>query len=229
MVRMEKSEFEIAILEDDADIAKLMELSLKSQGYKIRTYPRPLAFLDEYAKNKPNLLLLDLNLPEMKGEEVLSKIRNEYHDDELQIIIVSAKNLLENKIEGLELGADDYISKPFEVLELISRVNAKARRVLNAEAIRFGDYLLSPSRRELLYKNEPVRLTYTEFELLLYLASKKDKVITREELFAKLWGSDAGYESRVLDVHIKDLRKKIGDKDAKLIETVYGVGYRWNG
>lgn len=226
---MEKSELLIDILEDDADISRLMNLALKSQGYEIRTFDRPTAFLEDYAKKKPNILLLDLMLPEMKGEEVLRKIREEYHDDSLQILIVSAKTLLENKIEGLELGADDYISKPFEVLELISRVNSKARRILTSENIRFGDFTLIPGRRELFEKETPVRLTYTEFELLLFFATNKNKVITRDELFKKLWGNDACYESRVLDVHIKDLRKKLGDKDGKLIETVYGVGYRWNG
>lgn len=226
---MEKKDLLVDILEDDKDIARLIELALKSQGYRTESFALPSAFLAAYQKERPALLLLDLNLPEMKGEEVLKKIRNEYQDADTQILIVSAKTLLEDKIEGLSLGADDYIEKPFDLLELITRVNAKARRILGEEQIRFGDFLLLPARRELLENGEPVKLTYTEYEILTYLIQHKKEVAGREGILSALWGGDGHYESRVLDVHIKDLRKKLHDKDGKLIETVYGLGYRWNG
>lgn len=226
---MEKKDLLIDVLEDDGDIRRLLELSLRSQGYQVEGFALPSAFLLSYEKRRPSLLLLDLNLPEMKGEEVLTRIRNVYRDSDTQILIVSAKNLLEDKIEGLSLGADDYIEKPFELLELISRVEAKARRIQGDNAIHFGDFTLVPSRRELLEKDKPVKLTYTEYEILLYLIEHKDEVSSRDNILSALWGGEGHYESRVLDVHIKDLRKKLRDKDGQYIETVYGVGYRWNG
>lgn len=221
-----KNNYLIYSLEDDKDISHIIELALKKQGYLIQCFNDPSSFFESFNKEHPNMVLLDLMLPEMSGEEVLKKIRASNKNDDVQVIIISAKNLIINKIDGLDLGADDYISKPFDVLELISRVNAHARRALNRPIFTCKWVSIDTSKGIATAHDKEIKLTNTEYEMLLYLMKNSDRIISRSELFNFIWGTEALYESRVLDVHMKEIRKKIEDRNQDLIETVYGVGYR---
>lgn len=212
-------------IEDDKNIAHLIYVALSKQGYKVESFSDGESFLERFEKQKPNLILLDMMLPNIQGDEILKKIRSFDENDDIQIIIVSANRMVMDKIDGLDLGADDYIEKPFDILELMSRVNSKARRFLKNRKIRIGNFTLDLKRHEFLIGNEKVQLTNKEFEIIALLLKKKGEVVSRDELFHAIWGSDI-VESRTIDMHIKSLRQKIGDSDGTIIQSIYGIGYK---
>lgn len=218
----------IAIVEDDKEIARLEQLSLEKDGYAIQLYPNGTSFLASLESEIPDLVILDLMLPDIQGLDLLKKLRSLPSASETDVIIVSAKGLVSDKVEGLDLGADDYLEKPFSVLELSSRVKARFRKKGKpANVISFGRFTLDEKRHVVLDQDQKeVPLTKTEWDLLLFLLRHANEAVSRETLFASLWGQ-GDYESRTLDVHILSLRKKLGDSEAKLIETVYGFGYRF--
>lgn len=222
---MENNNFLIYSIEDDPNISHLINIALTKQGYTIKSFVKFSEFKEEFNKVKPNMVLLDLMLPEISGEEILKKIREKDEYDDIEIIIISAKNLTINKVDGLDLGADDYLSKPFDVLELISRVNARSRRHLKKKKSTIRGYYFDLKNKTLSKDGEEIKLTNGEATILFELFKHLGETVKREDLFIALWGEDTCYETRILDAHIKEIRRKLGD-DKDLIETVYGNGYK---
>lgn len=214
-------------VEDDHDIAHIINVALTKQGYQIQTFYDGMSFLTTLASKKPNMILLDMMLPDISGSEIIKRIRaNNYYDD-VEIIIVSANRMVMDKVDGLDLGADDYIEKPFNILELMSRINAKVRRFQKNRIIKIKDYSLDLDRLVVMKSEEIIPLTSKEFDILSLLFLNKDKVLSRDEIFMKIWGQ-AAFESRTIDMHIKSLRKKLKDENGDFIQTIYGIGYKLN-
>ena len=218
----------IYIVEDDIDIRELESYALKNSGYEVMTFSDGAEFFQVCAENTPKLVLLDIMLPNEDGLSILKKIRADEEMKNVPVIMVTAKTSEIDKVKGLDMGADDYISKPFGVMELVSRVKALLRRcerkdnftVLDYNGIRVDDF-----KHKVTANGEPCVLTYKEYELLKYLLVNKDIVLTREKLLEKVWGYDFGGESRTVDAHIKTLRQKLGDCGS-MIKTVRHVGYK---
>ena len=210
-------------IEDDLDIAKIINVSLTKSGYQVYTFPDTKSFWDAFRKVKPDLILLDLMLPDGNGMDVLKTLRNNVENNDIKIIILSAKRMTMDKVEGLDCGADDYIEKPFDILELISRVNARFR--LDHETLSYHDIVLDINRHTCTYQGKGIELTNTEFSILRLLLQNLGKAITRDEIYHKLYTENDMVESRAIDMHIASLRKKLNDKESHIIHTIYGVGY----
>jgi two-component system alkaline phosphatase synthesis response regulator PhoP len=213
-------------VEDDKDISRIINLTLSKQGYEVSSFSNAASFLDAFKEKKPNLILLDLMLPDGDGFDLIKKIRADKSNADIQIMIVSAKNQLIDKVDGLDFGADDYLEKPFDILELISRVNAKARRFESEQIIKVGDVSLDNNKHLAYLNNEELNLTNTEYSILLQLLKKAGTVVSRDDLLQLMWGTGKDYESRTIDVHIKSLRDKLKDSGKKIV-SVYGIGYRY--
>ena len=216
----------IYLVEDDDNIRKLVCYALSKEGYEVAGYAASMEFWSKYGKARPDLILLDIMLPDEDGLSILKKIR--VSDNKTAVIMLTAKSSEFDKVTGLDLGADDYIAKPFGMSELISRVNAVLRRYGassdNEKIYRIGELTVYPERRIAELSGKELALSYKEFELLLALLEADGKAVTREELFTKVWGGFYG-ESRTLDVHIRNLRSKLGAA-GEHIQTVKNVGYR---
>ncbi len=210
-------------LEDDYDIAKIIKVSLSKVGYDVHSFDHGKDFLEAFRQKKPDLCLLDLMLPDCSGMDILKKIRSESGNDDVKIIILSAKIMTMDKVEGLDSGADDYIEKPFDILELISRVNARFRH--EKEILIHDDLILDVKSHVVRLRGMEVNLTNTEFEILRLLLENPSSVIRREEINERVYQSSNSVESRSIDMHIASLRKKLQDKEGHLIRTIYGVGY----
>lgn len=218
----------IYILEDDDSIRKLVVYALESQGFAAEGFAYPSAFWDGMKQQMPELVLLDIMLPQEDGLSVLDKLRKNDKTARLPVIMLTAKNTEYDRAYGLDLGADDYLSKPFGMMELVARVRAVLRRSgpeKRETEYRLGSLLVLPARREVRVSGEDVQLTFKEFELLRLLLEAKGAVLTREVLMDRVWDLTAERENRTLDVHIRTLRAKLGDA-GRCIETVRGVGYR---
>ena len=218
----------IYVLEDDDSIRKLVVYVLDSQGYQAEGFPAPSDFWEALKQSVPELVLLDIMLPQEDGLSVLSKLRRAEQTAKLPVIMLTAKNTEYDRAYGLDLGADDYISKPFGMMELTARVRAVLRRTekLGKEPdYRVGCLHMLPARREVRVDGTLIPLTYKEFELLHLLLEAKGRVLTREVLMDRVWDLAAERENRTLDVHIRTLRAKLGHAGA-YVETVRGVGYR---
>ncbi len=211
-------------LEDDLDIQKIINVSLTKVGYEVYSFSSANEFMEAFYKKTPDMCLLDIMLPDASGMDVLKKIRANNIYDNVDIIIISAKRMTLDKIEGLDSGADDYIEKPFDILELISRVNARFRRKNND--LKYEDITINDLAHTVTYKNSELELTNTEYNILKLLITKKNCVVTREEINKALYQTDNCFESRSVDMHVASLRKKLNDKENKIIKTVYGVGYK---
>lgn len=214
-------------IEDDEDIALVINKTLSKQGFDVKTYYDGKTFFNDFANVKPNIILLDLMLPDMSGLDILNKIRSDKTNEDIRVIIISAKNLTTEKVLALDSGADDYIEKPFDLLELMSRVEAHARRIRKKDIIEIGNIVIDVNKRECLVLGKVIDLTNKEFDILYLLLSKYPNVVTREDLFNKIWNANQVFESRTLDMHIKALRSKLGSEGAK-IKSIYGIGYRYN-
>ena len=217
----------IYVVEDDADIREIEIFALRNSGYQAEGFAYAADFLNCIKDQKPSLILLDIMLPDEDGISVLKKLRAQPDTRNLPIILVTAKTTELDKVKGLDMGADDYITKPFGVMELISRIKALLRRAKPERAeeeLTLSDIVLSRANRSCQVSGEPVELTYKEFELLSLLMQNAGIVLTRDSLMENIWGIDFLGESRTLDVHIKTLRKKLGDA-GKHIKTVRNVGY----
>lgn len=210
-------------VEDDQDIAKIINVSLTKSGYQVYTFPDTKSFWEAFRKVKPDLILLDLMLPDGNGMDVLKTLRNSVENNDIKIIILSAKRMTMDKVEGLDCGADDYIEKPFDILELISRVNARFR--LDHEILSYHDISLDLNRHTCTYQGKSIDLTNTEFSILKLLLQNLGKAITRDEIYHKLYTENDMVESRAIDMHIASIRKKLNDKESHIIHTIYGVGY----
>ena len=210
-------------VEDDADIAKIIYVSLSKAGYKVVTLKDTASFWDAFKRETPDLILLDLMLPDGNGIDLLKTLRADSKNNGIKVIILSAKRLTMDKVEGFDSGADDYIEKPFDILELISRVNARFR--LEHDNIIFQNIVLDMDRHICLIDGINANLTNTEFEILKMLMTSLGKAVTRDEIFDKIYSRDDAVESRAIDMHVASLRRKIKDKAGHLIRTIYGVGY----
>lgn len=224
----------IYVLDDEPDILTLVSLHLQQSGFKTEAFETPSALFQALEKKFPALLVLDLMLPQMDGLEICKRIRKEYQEKKLPIIMLTAKGEEFDKVLGLELGADDYMTKPFSPKELIARVKAILRRVesSNAEApqvsggiIRIGSLSLDEGRFEAKLNEKILPLTSTEFRLLLILAKRPGWVFSRQQLLDQLWGREKIVIDRTIDVHIRHLREKLGDS-ASLIKNIRGAGYK---
>jgi len=220
----------IHIVEDDGDIREIVRYALRSSGYDTEGFENGAGFLEYVYKNPlPSLILLDIMLPGEDGFAVLKKIRAASMTKFIPVIMLTAKGGEYDKVKGLDSGADDYISKPFGVMELISRVNAVLRRSFGfqekSETFSCGGISLDNSKREVSVNGREVRLTYKEYELLYYLMLNSGIVLNREKILSEIWGFDFEGESRTLDMHVKTLRAKLKDA-GKLIKTYRNVGFK---
>lgn len=221
----------IYVVEDDSNIREIELFALKNSGYQTEGFECAADFRKRVREKRPSLILLDIMLPDEDGISVLRKLRAEPETKSLPIILVTAKATEIDKVKGLDMGADDYITKPFGVMELISRVKALLRRAApdeEADMLVSDEIELSRTNRSCKVSDMPVELTYKEFELLSLLLLNAGIVMTRDALMEKIWGIDFLGESRTLDVHIKTLRKKLGEAGHH-IKTVRTVGYLWDG
>ena len=218
----------IYLLEDDGSIRNFVEYALVSAGLETRGFERPSDFWRALDRCVPSLLLLDIMLPEEDGLEILRKLRERRDTRKLPVIMLSARDTEYDKVLGLDRGADDYIAKPFGIMELLSRVRALLRRTepeVETRDLTLGGITLSPATRTVRVNGEVVFLTHKEFERLELFMSKPGAVFPREKILAAVWGADFDGESRTLDVHIRTLRGKLGVCGGQ-IKTVRGTGYK---
>jgi len=221
----------IYLLEDDDSIRKLVIYGLESQGYEARGFEAPSAFWKAMGSQLPELVLLDIMLPEEDGLAVLQKLRSASATKKIPVIMLTAKNSEYDRVIGLDNGADDFISKPFGMMELVARVRAVLRRIEPACAAteyRIGSLYVSPERHIVRVDGADVTLTYKEFEILCLMLEHEGVVLTRSVLMDRIWGCEFERENRTLDVHIRTLRSKLGEA-GRCIETVRGVGYKIEG
>lgn len=217
----------IYLVEDDENIRELVTYALKSMGLDAESFDTPSAFWSAMQKGQPSLVLLDIMLPDEDGLTILKKLKRTPSTSAIPVIMLSAKSSEIDKVHGFELGADDYIAKPFGVMELVARVKARLRE--NRDDRRFeytlGPLYVCPERHTVTVNGESVTLTYKEFEILCMLLKNMGIVLTRDQLLNSVWGYAFDGESRTVDVHIRTLRQKLGVA-GDLIETVRGVGYK---
>jgi two-component system alkaline phosphatase synthesis response regulator PhoP len=221
--------FNIYIVEDDPDITEILEDNLRREGYKIKTFTDGVEALDGIIDKHPDLILLDLNLPKMSGIELCKYIRENEQISEIPIIMLTARSEEIDKIIGFEVGADDYVTKPFSPRELLARIRVHLKRTKRTAFSEFQqeNLRINFSTHEVWIKNNPTDLTPIQFKLLKRLVEAEGRVVSRQNLLDSIWGEDYFGDPRTVDVHIARLRDKV-DQENKLILTVKGVGYRWN-
>ena len=219
----------ILIVDDEANIIELAQMYLEQAGFHVQSANDGAAALEMIARHPPALMVLDLMLPEVDGWEICRRVRAGAAAPDLPIIMLTARDDDVDKIVGLELGADDYVTKPFNPRELVARVKSILRRVqhpIHSESpVHVGNLTMDPARHEVTIAGHPVNLAPREFDLLLTLADHRNFVLSREQLLNQVWGYDFYGETRTVDVHISNLRKRLVDSNVK-IETVIGVGYK---
>ncbi len=218
----------IYLLEDDEIIRNFTCYALNNSGFEAKGFEKPSEFWAAISESVPSIVLLDIMLPEEDGLEVLRKLRERGSTKNLPVIMLTAKSTEYDKVVGLDSGADDYISKPFGMMELISRIKALLRRSTkredHAEYV-MGELYVCPEKHAVRVSGKDVTLTFKEFELLVLLISHKGRVFTRDKILQKIWGFEFDGENRTVDVHIRTLRTKLGDC-GEYIETVRGLGYK---
>lgn len=218
----------IAVIDDEPDILELVCLHLRRVGFEVRKFLNAHSFFKFLRDDMPDLIILDLMLPDADGIEICKYLKSEREFSAIPIIMLTARAEETDKVLGLEIGADDYITKPFSPRELVARVKAILRRKVppHEEVIEIGDILkIDPQKFEVYVKGKKVELTPTEFKILKCLTEKKGWVFTREQILNYLWGEERAVLDRTIDVHIKNLREKLG-KAGRLIKNVRGVGYK---
>ena len=221
----------IYLLEDDDSIRKLVIYALNSQGYEAKGFERPAEFWKAMGQAQPDLVLLDIMLPVEDGLTILQKLRAAAGTKKLPVIMLTAKNTEYDRVVGLDSGADDFISKPFGMMELVARVRAVLRRTESREEnsdYQLGELFVSPKRHVVKVDGEEVSLTNKEFELLCLLLEHQGMAMTRDAIMDGVWGQEFSRENRTLDVHVRTLRTKLGPA-GHYIETVRGVGYKMGG
>lgn len=234
----------ILIIDDEIHILELLKLNLEIYGYEVFTTDTGNNVMSLIEKINPNIILLDLMLPGMNGIDICKKIRNNPLLNKIRILIISAKSEEIDKIVCLEIGADDYITKPFSLREMIARINAFSRRIesdstiisndspvkndveSNANYIYYKDLKIDLVKNLVYKNNNPLELTIREFKLFIFLLNNKGKVISREKIFESVWNYENNNQTRSLDVYIRKLRQKLGDENNSYIETIRGTGYK---
>ena len=218
----------IYLVEDDESIRELVVYTLNSQGMEAEGFEVPSAFWKAVDKRVPDLVLLDIMLPGEDGYAILSRLKADPDTRNIPVIMVTAKEAEFDKVKGLEAGADDYITKPFGMMEFVARVKAVLRRCTKKEENRelhCGELKVLVGRHEVQIGDKKVELTKKEFELLQYLLENKGLVMSRNQILCHVWGYDFDGETRTVDVHVRTLRQKMGEA-GNMVETVRGVGYR---
>ncbi len=226
----------ILIIDDEEHILELLDFNLSLEGYEVIITMSSLDGLDIIKQDKPDLVLLDWMLPKMSGIELLNIIRSDEDYDDIAVIMLTAKNMEEDKLEGLTIGADDYVTKPFSIKELSARVKNILKRYnkqdsnnktnkLGSNKLKAGDLILELDRHEVYLRDRLIDLTVKEYGILKLLLENKGRVISREHILEKIWGYDYFGETRTVDVHIRYLRKKLGE-DENFIDTIRGLGYK---
>ncbi len=217
----------IYCVEDDEDIRDLVVYAVKSSGFEAEGCSNAEELFNALKKRIPDMVILDIMLPDQSGTKVLKELRGKKNTEEIPVIFLTAKSSEADKVKGFDLGADDYVTKPFGVLELISRIKAVLRRTQkdSRTVIEHNGIVVDTDSRSVKTDGENVTLTYKEYELLCILLRHKGSAVTREVLLSNVWGYDFEGESRTLDVHIGSLRHKLGQRGS-CIETVRNVGYR---
>jgi len=218
----------VLIVDDDENISEVIKMYLENSGYDTKVCHNGRDAQEMFTQYKPDLVLLDIMLPSVDGIDVLKWIRKQ---SETPVIMLTAKGETFDKVLGLELGADDYIVKPFEPKEMVARVKAVLRRYNveneDKEVLKFPDLTVDINSYSVIFKGEEIKMPPKEFELLYFLASNKNRVFTREQLLCEVWGYDYPGDSRTVDVHIKRLREKLHGGANWELETVWGVGYKF--
>ena len=222
---MEKNS--ILVIDDDRNILAIIEMYLRKAGYEVTCVERGDEALQAFRRAQPALVVLDVMLPGMDGWEVLDKLRQE---SDVPVIMLTAKGDTLDRIQSLDLGADDYIVKPFDAKELLARIKAVLRRSSlpeNEKCVTFEDLEISLDNYSVTLDGKQIEMPPKEIELLFFLASREGKVFTREQLLEQVWGFDFFGDSRTVDVHVKRIREKLGERDAWQLKTVWGVGYKF--
>ncbi|MEA4969163.1 MAG: response regulator transcription factor [Candidatus Pelethousia sp.] len=222
---MEKNS--ILVIDDDRNILAIIEMYLRKAGYEVTCGERGDEALPLFRKVQPALVVLDVMLPGLDGWEVLGKMRAE---SDVPVIMLTAKGDTLDRIQGLDLGADDYIVKPFDAKELLARVKAVLRRSSqpeNEKSVEFEGLSISLDNYAVIMDGKQIEMPPKEIELLFFLASREGKVFTREQLLEQVWGFDFFGDSRTVDVHVKRIREKLGEREAWQLKTVWGVGYKF--
>ena len=218
----------IYIVEDDQNIREIESFALKNSGYQIQDFSNAKDFYRAVKDRKPDLAILDIMLPDEDGMEILQKLRKNPETKRLPVMMVTAKTTELDRVKVLDSGADDYMSKPFGVMELISRVKALLRRSMGEvqeKILKVDEILLDDERHQVFVADQPCELTYKEYELLRLLMQNRGIVLSRDLIMDRIWDMNCDVESRTLDVHLKTLRAKLGES-AHHIKTIRNVGYR---
>lgn len=216
----------IFVIEDDDNIREIEEFAFKNSGFDVASFSRASTFFDKLQDTLPDLIVLDVMLPDENGIDIVKQLRSSSITRRIPVIMVTAKTSELDLVKGLENGADDYIKKPFSVMELISRVKALLRRTMEEDMprIELDNMVIDKERHEIRIDGKTIELTYKEYELLYYLTLNKGIVLRRDQIMERIWGIDYEGESRTLDMHIKTLRQKLGNFGGR-IRTVRNVGY----
>jgi len=219
----------IAIVDDEADILELVSLHLKRSGFKVETFSDGKSFYDYLKNNNPDLTILDLMLPDMDGLDICRDIRKDPRHNNMPVVMLTARGDETDTVLGLELGADEYVTKPFSPKELVARVKAVLRRGISSQDSPLlninQEVFIDTEKYEVTYRNKPVSLTPTEFRILTILCERKGMVFSRDQILDRLWGNEKAVLDRTIDVHIKHIREKLGEA-GKYISNLRGIGYK---
>ncbi|MCX7794349.1 MAG: response regulator transcription factor [Thermodesulfovibrionales bacterium] len=220
----------ILIIEDEAKIAEILRLYLEKEGFRVTHALTGAEGLNFIKEEQPDLIILDLILPDIDGEELCKDLKRHY---DIPVIMLTAKSSEDEKVRGFDAGADDYVVKPFGPKELIARIKARLRKIKKTERLSFnkGELIIDTKNHEVFIKNRPVTLTNTEFRILLLLAGRPGQIFTREDIISAVFGYDFEGYDRTVDVHIKNIRQKIevDHRRPQFLKTVYGTGYKFAG
>ena len=216
----------IYIVEDDPSIQEIEKMALKNSNHMVQAFDRASTFYEKVAETVPDMVLLDVMLPDEDGYKIVRRLRNDSRTRRIPVIMITAKTSEMDMVKGLDDGADDYIKKPFSVMELLSRVRALLRRSQEEEAgqLQVGNIILNNDKHTVVAENRNIVLTFKEYELLRDLMLNEDIVLSLQSIMKNVWGTDFEGESRTVDMHIKTLRQKLGEC-GKQIRTIRGVGY----
>ena len=225
---MDKSKFHILLVDDEPDIIEFLSYNISREGYRISTASNGIEAVEKVKTNKPDLILMDIMMPEMDGITAVSKIRKLPETEDIMIVFLTARSEEYSQIAGFEAGADDYVSKPIKPKVLVHRIEALLRRVnketFSGKAIKRGNLIIDPVRYIVIKNGKEIVLPRKEFELLSMLASHPNIVYNRDEILSKVWGKEVVVGDRTIDVHVRKIREKI---DNNVISTIKGVGYKF--